>query len=112
MKTIAQIQTEIDSLIEESHALIFTDYKKKSKRKKEIVERVKFLRAIKLYIETNPSADFLQKEISRLTEKISLIEAIGEKKIVGRKNYDKYAKEQNLPQFKKQLETYQFIWNQ
>lgn len=65
MKTLAQINTLIEKIVDN-----FKDLNLDKKQKEKVKKNLELLRLVKLYLETNPKEGFILKELKRLsTEK-------------------------------------------
>ena len=65
MKTLAQINTLIEKIVDN-----FKDLNLDKKQKEKVKKNLELLRLVKLYLETNSKEDFILKELKRLsTEK-------------------------------------------
>ena len=72
MKTIKEIQSEIDDLIKEANEKQI-DYAKFKRRKKVISNTIKSLCFLIAYLETNPSEDLIRAQKTRVDRKIRII---------------------------------------
>jgi len=67
MKTINQIKKEEKDLRSEAH---YADYT----RKKQIKRRLELLKTCRIYLETEPSEQYLRDELHRVSKKIEIIQ--------------------------------------
>lgn len=106
MKEVKSIQTEIDSLLEEL---------KHAEKDKPLFKRLQFLKVCKMYLETNPSEDFIKKEKSRLSKRIQLLRdgysGYKAKDPDPKKWKSEYNKATGLNQLNVQLRTINFLLN-
>ena len=73
MKTIDSIKKEIRATMDEILELNFQDDKKSLGKRKRLRSKLPQLRQYILYLETNPTKEFLQQEIKRLQGRIDEI---------------------------------------
>jgi len=72
MKTTTQIKQEIESAIHDGMALDpkkFKDFREYENARQKIRNNIKFMNNVKLYLESNPTREFIVSEIARI-EKI------------------------------------------
>ncbi len=112
MITVQDIKREINEITD--RVRLETDMRKSEKTK--LKKRVGLLRKCILYLETNPTDDFLKKEIDRLENRISLIMALcplGEPKAVAgsviKKMKIEYEKNHDIPKFREQVRVMRFL---
>lgn len=122
MKSIKDVQYLISETTREVESLRkgVTDLNKKAVKKdiKNKLDRVKFLRDIVLYLESEPREVYLKEQVEKLTyrigqvdEKISYLESIS-KAPIALANQKKSLKEEfNYNKHKRQLEIILFILN-
>lgn len=109
MKTVLDVQDEINKSISEGESIsnITRDGKKKIKK---INNRIKFLKKIKAYLEFNPTEEFVQKEKKRLRSIISSCENnIKVRNIYDPKDKAHLRKESGATLAKQQLQTLNYI---
>lgn len=81
MKTLQNVQKEKSELLKElqqydsilnqpSDDAIYNNAKKETKR---INKRLEFIKTIEMYLQTNPTEEFVQKEFDRLTNRLRAI---------------------------------------
>ena len=86
------------------------------KFKKATEKRIKYLNTIKLYLETNPSSEFLKSEVYRLKTALAVYETRFSQSIIPSEITQSvklrrklYEKENSVPKLKTQLKNLQFI---
>jgi len=72
MKTIKEIQSEIDELIKEASQMP-KDYARFKRRRKIISTTIKSLRFLITYLETNPSEDLIKAQKTSVDKRIRII---------------------------------------
>jgi len=114
MKSISQIDNEINGL--QVQLSTSKDLKKSDVTK--IKKRHSFLKICKMYIESNTTHEFLNKEKDRLQNKVNLINAgyVPDKRLINsglkkeeQKEHQDYNKIMDLPKFKEQLRSVIFL---
>jgi len=109
MKTIKEVQKEIDELIKSITKDSLRNEVESIKRK------IVFLRQCKLYLESEPREDFVKSEIAKIEERIKLIPTHYEAWKVGRNltkysdPYKTYSNEMNLPGLKASLKYLNYL---
>lgn len=111
MRSIKSVEKEIREIEREN----FSKQKKSYKSKQ--LKRLSFLRTCNMYLESNPSVDFINQEIKRISSRIELLEKgfdvwkeLPRKKVVSDRGLITfYRKEMGIPNLKIQLSTLKFI---
>lgn len=103
MKTVDEIKKETLDLI------LFSDTIKDVKAKKKIANRVEFLNTCKLYMEHNPTKEFLKKEKLELEEKIKQIDTIFIMKYYEKPQKEALKNELDYKKLKLQLKTISYL---
>lgn len=125
MKTIQQIQSEIDKLTSRRDEIVSLTYseelhvaRKANRDLKSMSKRVTYLRVCKNYLLGNPSKEFIESEKERISNQISVIndrvrevdfEDMDDKE--KKKKKSELQKEYNLKHLKEQYKTIWFILN-
>jgi len=104
MKTINQIREEISEVTE---AIQTTELKPAQKTK--LVNRILWLRNIILYLETNPTEQFLRSEVKILQDKITRRKDHIPKDIMEPAVRRSFENDWNIPHLKEQLNTINYI---
>jgi hypothetical protein len=108
MRTEKDIIKEMDSLINDSRNVAFTELRT-------IRSRLLFLKTCKLYLETKPNPDFIKFEIESLQYKINLLSERFDSWRAGRTGtYAQLNREYNslneIPKMKMQLKTLKYLY--
>lgn len=110
MKTQLYFKKEIDGILAEIKV------SKTSKDIRRLKLRLPLLRVCKMYVETNPSEEFIKKEIGRLTNRIDAFMKtyvpLDETRFtlaVLKKHKKDFEKEMDMPKLKKQISALKFI---
>lgn len=107
MKTLAEVNRAIDELLATDRA--------KTKRTvlSKILKRLEFLNLMKDYLTTNPTEEFVTKEINRIENRINALMALfdptayKEPKIA----MHKFERDNGIPHLREQLRALRFILN-
>ena len=111
MKKLKTITDELKELIREASA------EKDPKVKKKLKLRIPFLRMCVMYVESNPSDDFINSEIERINNRIEKISdgfeywktLPREKEVGDKKLLTFYYKEMGVPKLRRQLQALRFL---
>jgi len=115
MKSIIELNKEIDSLILEIKTLEDTEDKKHFRKAKQLRKRVAYLRYILLYLESLPSEEYLKKEKEKMSNRIGLLmlnyQPLDERftKAQVSKHKKNHEKEMGVTKIKDQLKTIDFL---
>ena len=112
MKTVQQIQNRINELMDYCQSFKPSEGKTFNKERKEL----SLLNTIKMYLEDNPSEDFIKKEVERLENRVMLIEDgfmnylhnTPEDSDILSKKRQEYNKINNVPEIRRQLRRFTF----
>lgn len=114
MKTIKQIQSEIDDIKKEMIDQQKSDSKESKRRLKKLKTELSFCAICLLYIKSDPSPEFVKKEKDRVTNRINMTlekyvqpsyGSISERK----KDKREYEKSMDIPKLRKQLSTLYYL---
>lgn len=107
MITVKELDKEIAELMESARI------EEKPSKKKRLIEQASILKTCKMYIESNPDADFIVKEKERVNTRINLImDGYSEYTSAERnekKRLSEYKKLYGISQLKKQLKILSMI---
>jgi len=107
MRSLLDVNTEILTLTEEITTGTPLKPAQVSRRK----NRIEYLRTIKAYLETGPTLTYIDLEIDRLENRITLLSNSFDRSQYKdpKEAFKKYEKEMDIPQLRKQLRTLRFI---
>ena len=115
MKTEKQLKKEIKEVLHEIEENDGSTKSEKSKRKK-LKARIQYLKTCLAYIETHPSPIFIENEIERVSNRISLLDSqfdnwknLPRKEVVKGNLKTYYLKKVDVPLLENQLKTLRFI---
>lgn len=114
MKTIQTLKSEMEEVMSEMKHEKEVDTKESINRYKKLNKRLCHLKICLLYIESDPSIDFVKKEKDRVTNRINLfmdkyVTPEGWGSSMKSKHKRDYEKEMGIPKLRKQLSTLHFI---
>ncbi len=118
MKTLLDIKTEISAIQEvgaDLKKVTYADKTKERKRKKELKAaqtKATFLKSMALYLEGDPNAMFIRKEVVRLTGRKNAIMHLMPSSLCvsfASKERKKWEKEQGIDKINAQLKTLKYI---
>lgn len=73
MKTVKKLQKDIDEILSEMKDLNKSDNSADRRAFKRLKKRVQYLKIVLMYLETNPTKEFCEKEKLRLENRIELL---------------------------------------
>lgn len=112
MKTLKQVQKEIDYLLKKDYSVYEDD--KQWKEKQKTRKRVAFLNQCKKYLQSEPKPEFVSQEVLRVEKLINaVLDRFSEPEKATRKDVavlkKKHESEYEIPKYRKQLKTLYFL---
>lgn len=109
MRSLLDVNTEIATLHEECTTGSVLKPSQLSRKK----NKIEFLKIIKIYLESGPTLEYINLEIDRLENKITLLSNSFDRSQYKdpKEAFKKYEKDMGIPRLRVQLRTLRFIKN-
>lgn len=116
MKTIKKLQSEIDDKLSDINNYNKSNDPKIKKKLKPAKLRLAYLKMCMMYVESQPTVEFIMKERDRLSDRVTAFLNVYEEPknvtgTLGAKHRKDYEREMGIPKIRKQLTALKYLLN-